>query len=36
MNTLKVKEALNRCCLDDIGERDGTSQLIFPDNAHAK
>ena len=30
MNTLKVKEALNRFFLEDIGERDVTSQLIFP------
>lgn len=36
MNTLKVKEALNRFFLEDIGERDVTSQLIFPDNALAK
>ena len=28
MNTIKVKEALNRF-LEDIGERDVTSQLIF-------
>ncbi len=29
MNTIKVKEALNRFFLEDIGERDVTSQLIF-------
>ncbi|MGN4424210.1 carboxylating nicotinate-nucleotide diphosphorylase [Bacillus cereus group sp. MYBK30-1] len=36
MNTLKVKEALNRFFLEDIGERDVTSQFIFPGNALAK
>ncbi|MEN1934932.1 carboxylating nicotinate-nucleotide diphosphorylase [Paenibacillus sp. 102] len=36
MNTLKVREALNRFFLEDIGERDVTSQLIFPDNLQAK
>ncbi|PEB51573.1 nicotinate-nucleotide diphosphorylase (carboxylating) [Bacillus pseudomycoides] len=36
MNTLKVREALNRFFLEDIGERDVTSQLIFPDNLEAK
>ena len=35
MNTIKVKEALNRF-LEDIGERDVTSQLIFPDNLLSK
>ncbi|EOQ26039.1 TPA: carboxylating nicotinate-nucleotide diphosphorylase [Bacillus cereus] len=36
MNTIKVKEALNRFFLEDIGERDVTSQLIFPDNLLSK
>ncbi|KEK26359.1 carboxylating nicotinate-nucleotide diphosphorylase [Bacillus gaemokensis] len=36
MNTLKVREALNRFFLEDIGERDVTSQFIFPDNLQAK
>ncbi|KFM99645.1 carboxylating nicotinate-nucleotide diphosphorylase [Bacillus clarus] len=36
MNALKVKEELNRFFLEDIGERDITSQFIFPDNSHAK
>ena len=35
MNTIKVKAALNRF-LEDIGERDVTSQLIFPDNLLSK
>ena len=36
MNTIKVKEALNRFFLEDIGERDVTSQFIFPDNLLSK
>ncbi|MDM5190133.1 carboxylating nicotinate-nucleotide diphosphorylase [Bacillus sp. DX4.1] len=36
MNALKVKEALNRFFLEDIGERDVTSQLIFPENLQAR
>ncbi|MDZ5605953.1 carboxylating nicotinate-nucleotide diphosphorylase [Bacillus pseudomycoides] len=36
MNTLKVRKALESFFLEDIGERDVTSQLIFPDNLKAK
>ncbi|CAM4143292.1 nicotinate-nucleotide pyrophosphorylase [Bacillus manliponensis] len=36
MNTLKIQEALKRFFLEDIGERDVTSQLIFPDDLVAK
>ncbi|MEH6890986.1 carboxylating nicotinate-nucleotide diphosphorylase [Bacillus sp. JJ864] len=36
MNALKVKEALKQFFLEDIGERDVTSQLIFPNNLQAK
>ncbi|PFK30107.1 nicotinate-nucleotide diphosphorylase (carboxylating) [Bacillus cereus] len=36
MNGLKVRKALESFFLEDIGERDVTSQLIFPDNLQAK
>ncbi|MFD0768163.1 carboxylating nicotinate-nucleotide diphosphorylase [Bacillus sp. CGMCC 1.60114] len=36
MNTLKVKEALKQFFLEDIGERDVTSQLIFPNDLQAQ
>lgn len=36
MNTLKVKEALKQFFLEDIGERDVTSQLIFPNDLQAR
>lgn len=36
MNALKVRKALESFFLEDIGERDVTSQLIFPDNLQAK
>ncbi|ENQ3105391.1 nicotinate-nucleotide pyrophosphorylase [carboxylating] [Bacillus sp. 491mf] len=36
MNALKVKEALKQFFLEDIGERDVTSQLIFPNDLQAK
>ncbi|SFJ81949.1 MULTISPECIES: carboxylating nicotinate-nucleotide diphosphorylase [unclassified Bacillus (in: firmicutes)] len=36
MNALKVKEALKQFFLEDIGERDVTSQLIFPNDQQAK
>ena len=36
MNVLKVRKALESFFLEDIGERDVTSQLIFPDNLQAK
>jgi len=36
MNALKVRKALERFILEDIGEKDVTSQLIFPDNLRAK
>ncbi|PEF77330.1 carboxylating nicotinate-nucleotide diphosphorylase [Bacillus pseudomycoides] len=36
MNALKVRKALERFFMEDIGERDVTSQLIFPDNLRAK
>lgn len=36
MNMLKVKEVLKQFFLEDIGERDVTSQLIFPDDLIAK
>ncbi|HDX9579517.1 TPA: carboxylating nicotinate-nucleotide diphosphorylase [Bacillus pseudomycoides] len=36
MNSLKVKEALKQFFLEDIGERDVTSQLIFPNDLQAK
>ncbi|WP_144568776.1 carboxylating nicotinate-nucleotide diphosphorylase [Bacillus pseudomycoides] len=36
MNALKVRKALERFILEDIGEKDITSQLIFPDNLRAK
>lgn len=36
MNTLKVQEALKQFFLEDIGERDVTSQFIFPDDLIAK
>lgn len=36
MNTLKVKEALKQFFLEDIGERDVTSQLIFPKDLQAR
>lgn len=36
MNALKVRKALESFFLEDIGERDVTSQLIFPDNLNAK
>ncbi|WP_028402924.1 carboxylating nicotinate-nucleotide diphosphorylase [Ectobacillus panaciterrae] len=35
MNTLKLKQALEQFFLEDIGERDVTSQLIFPNNLQA-
>ncbi|WP_426980262.1 carboxylating nicotinate-nucleotide diphosphorylase [Bacillus pseudomycoides] len=36
MNALKVRKALESFFLEDIGEKDVTSQLIFPDNLRAK
>jgi len=36
MNVLKVRKALESFFLEDIGERDVTSQLIFPENLKAK
>ncbi|MEI4829438.1 carboxylating nicotinate-nucleotide diphosphorylase [Bacillus sp. FJAT-53711] len=36
MNTLKIKEALKQFFLEDIGERDVTSQLIFPNDLQAR
>lgn len=36
MNALKVRKALESFFLEDIGERDVTSQLIFPENLKAK
>jgi nicotinate-nucleotide pyrophosphorylase (carboxylating) len=36
MNELKVKQALQQFFLEDIGDRDVTSQLIFPDNLRAE
>lgn len=36
MNSLKVKEALKQFFLEDIGEQDVTSQLIFPNDLQAK
>lgn len=36
MNALKVKEVLKQFFLEDIGERDVTSQLIFPNDLQAK
>lgn len=36
MNALKIKEALKQFFLEDIGERDVTSQLIFPNDLQAK
>ncbi|WP_459499290.1 carboxylating nicotinate-nucleotide diphosphorylase [Bacillus sp. C1] len=36
MNALKVRKALEKFFLEDIGERDVTSQLIFPDNLKAE
>ncbi|WP_242219978.1 carboxylating nicotinate-nucleotide diphosphorylase [Bacillus cereus group sp. BfR-BA-01380] len=36
MNALKVKEALKQFFLEDIGERDVTSQLIFPNDLQAR
>ncbi|WP_440602529.1 carboxylating nicotinate-nucleotide diphosphorylase [Bacillus sp. GB_SG_008] len=36
MNTLKVKEALKQFFLEDIGERDVTSQFIFPNDLQAR
>ncbi|PEY34208.1 nicotinate-nucleotide diphosphorylase (carboxylating) [Bacillus cereus] len=36
MNVLKVRKALESFFLEDIGERDVTSQLVFPDNLQAK
>ncbi|PHA00831.1 nicotinate-nucleotide diphosphorylase (carboxylating) [Bacillus pseudomycoides] len=36
MNTLKVKEALKQFFLEDIGEQDVTSQLIFPNDLQAR
>ncbi|MFP3124816.1 carboxylating nicotinate-nucleotide diphosphorylase [Ectobacillus funiculus] len=36
MNSLKLKHALQQFFMEDIGERDVTSQLIFPGNMQAK
>ncbi|PEE44228.1 carboxylating nicotinate-nucleotide diphosphorylase [Bacillus pseudomycoides] len=36
MNALKVRKALESFFLEDIGEKDVTSQLIFPNNLRAK
>ncbi|CAI8832062.1 putative nicotinate-nucleotide pyrophosphorylase (carboxylating) [Bacillus sp. IT-79MI2] len=36
MNALKIRKALESFFLEDIGEKDVTSQLIFPDNLRAK
>ncbi|MCP8967304.1 carboxylating nicotinate-nucleotide diphosphorylase [Ectobacillus ponti] len=36
MNTLKLKQALEHFFLEDIGERDVTSELVFPKNMRAK
>ncbi|MFX3624547.1 MAG: carboxylating nicotinate-nucleotide diphosphorylase [Ectobacillus sp.] len=35
MNILKLNEALRHFFLEDLGDRDVTSQLIFPDNLRA-
>ncbi|MBO9130490.1 carboxylating nicotinate-nucleotide diphosphorylase [Bacillus sp. 165] len=36
MNELKLKQALQQFFLEDIGDRDVTSHLIFPDNLQAE